>query len=265
MFSSVNTRCLRSLVHNSIPSVLLKLLWSYTSKLIDCSTVNWVQEVTVLISGRSSHSVALLDPWGPTVLEILEILLYSVPKAFICYGTEAERTIDIEELLLDVAFQGHLAHPTTPMTSNSMVLSWPLHSPRCPPPKKVFCWGPTLPSSLLQLSLCARELDELLEFPEPHKGRGSHPGTVGSCVSQTKVWAVRGAKAPLTSQSFPLANNMQYSYISIFCRTRQSPEELKSICDTSQARLRHPGDIRHNDPWREEAARKRMISSDLLI
>lgn len=144
MFSSANTSCLRSLVHNSITDVLLKLLWSYTFKLIDCRTVNWGQEVTIPISRRSSHSVALLDPWGPEVLEVLEILLYSVPKAFICYGTEAERTTDIEELL-DVASRGHLAHPTTPMTRNLVILSWPLHSPRSFPQKRLLLRAWCLP------------------------------------------------------------------------------------------------------------------------
>lgn len=93
-----------------------------------------MQEVTVehllaaggliLMSTRSSHPVACLDLHGPTVqLEVLEIPLYSVPKASIFYSTEAERTTDIAELSLDVASQVCLVHPTTPATSTSMILS----------------------------------------------------------------------------------------------------------------------------------------------
>lgn len=97
-----------------------------------------------------------------------------------------------------MASQGHLAHPTTPVTSTSMTLSWPLDSPRSSPPQKktsVKDTLPTLPSSLLQHSLCARGLDELLKFPEPHKGRGSPLGTVGSWASQSEgVWG--GSKDP---------------------------------------------------------------------
>lgn len=99
-----------------------------------CGTHNWEQEVTieqilgagglVLMTRRSGHPVARLDPHGPAVqLEVSEILLDSVPKASICCSTEAERTTDIAELSLDVASQGHRAHPTTPATSTSMILS----------------------------------------------------------------------------------------------------------------------------------------------
>lgn len=81
-----------------------------------------VQEVTVghllaaggliLMSTRSSHPVACLDLDGPTVqLEVLEILLYSVPKASIFYSTEAERTTDIAELSLDVLSTPVLQQP----------------------------------------------------------------------------------------------------------------------------------------------------------
>lgn len=68
---------------------------------------------------------------------------------------------------------------------------------------------PTLPSSLQQLSLCARELDELLEFPEPHKGRGSHPGTVGSWGLSEKGLSGEGRKGP-TDQSV-ISSGRQYT------------------------------------------------------
>lgn len=121
--------------------------------------------------------------------------------------------------------------------------------------------SPILPSSLLQHSLCTMRLDELVEFPELHKGRGSCPEKVGSRFSQRKAGG--GVKTPPISQLLLFIDNMQYSYKYVICRTRQLPEELKSTL-RSQARLRYLGNIRGTITYREEAARKRMISANNL-
>lgn len=145
-----------------------------------------------------------------------------------------------------------------------MILSWPLGSPRFSSQKNssVENMLPIIPSSLLQQSLCTTGLDELLEFPVLHKGRGICPEMVGSWFSQRKGGG--GVKTPLIRQLFLFIENVQYSYKSVTCRTRQLPEELKSALG-SQARLRYLGNIRGTITYREEADRKRMISTTICL
>lgn len=73
-----------------------------------------------------------------------------------------------------------------------------------------------------------------------------------------------GVKAPLMSQLFLLTDNVQYSYKSVICRTRQLPEELKCTL-RSRARLRYLGNIRGTITYGEEVARKGMISTNNLL
>lgn len=163
----------------------------------------WIKKATDGLKQCTSlaHPVAHLDPQGPAIQpDVLEILSYSLPKACICYSTKAEKTKGVAESLLDRTSQGNLTHPTTPVTHNSKILSRHLGSPGSSYQKNssVENMLPIIPSSLLQHSLCTTASDELLGFPELHKGRGSCAENVGSWFSQKK--RVRGSKNP-TDQS----------------------------------------------------------------
>lgn len=151
------------------------------------------------MSRRRGHPVSLLEPWGPAVqLAVLEILLHSVPKASIATVLRLRQPQILQSHRWTWPLKAILPTPLLQWPA----LQWPWAGPWIalgpPPPKKktsVKDTLPTLPSSLLQHSLCARGLDELLKFPEPHKGRGSPLGTVGSWASQSEgVWG--GSKDP---------------------------------------------------------------------